>query len=187
MTEPTFDATQAVQFDLGRGTVQAYGEARSVLIPASALDEVARIDAGAAAALGRSVGAAMGGRIATRLGGIDGVRAAALEAVLSQLAGELSVAGFGVCVLERWGRALVVTIEQPAVTSDDLVAALVEAAISGATGRSVASVVLHREASAVRVLVSSSAAAERVRGWLGAGVSWPDAIARLQRNPGGDA
>src|SRR4051812_6386011 len=91
----TFDPTNAVRFDLQRGSVTASGE-RHVLLSHVALDDFVLI-AGpeAAAAVGRTIGTSFGKRVASRLGGASGVAASSLETVVAHLGGELSLAGLG--------------------------------------------------------------------------------------------
>jgi hypothetical protein len=175
-----FDASRAVEFDVARGAVQTSGD-RVVLLPAAAFDAALRdLEPTRVGALARAVGAACGARVAARLGGVERVRGAEVEVALAHLAGELAVAGIGVVRLERWGRALVVAIANPAVSDGAALAAIVEGALSAASGRAASCAVIAREEGLARVLVGSASAIERAVAWLAEGVPWSDVLARLQ-------
>jgi len=177
MSAASFNATQSVRFDLIHGAVRAgTSDDRLLLVPLAALVDLANAAPPAAAeALGRALGAAIGARAAARIGDATGT---SLEGFVTQLAGEAALAGAGVLSVERWGRALVVVLEDSPLPGG-LVAALVGAALDAASGRKVATALLSREAHAARVLVSSDSAVRRVRDWMAAGASWGDAIAKL--------
>jgi hypothetical protein len=177
----SFDPTRAVRFELSKGSIFTAGE-RVVLLPAAALEEIVKAGGETAgAAVGLMVGAACGRRVAARLGGVAQVNAAALEAIIYELNGEISLTGLGSLSLERWGRAMVLVIEGAAASSDRMVSATIEGALHAATGRDVGCVALSRgEDEKVRVLVTNRPNADRVREWLAGGVTWGDALARLQ-------
>jgi hypothetical protein len=178
----SFDPARAVDFDLARGTVQGSSGHRVVLVPNAVLDEMIRLlPAPDAARVARAIGVACGARVAERLGGVDEVRAADIELVTGHLAGELAVAGVGAMRLERWGRALVVVLANPAIGNGAALASIVEGALGEATGREVACAVIAREDGSARVLVANKAGIERAVGWLAEGVPWGDVLARLQR------
>ncbi|HEY2511141.1 MAG TPA: hypothetical protein VGI39_09805 [Polyangiaceae bacterium] len=181
-----FDPTHAVRFDLPRGSVIAGGEERHVLLPCSALDDLVLI-AGpdAAAAVGRALGTSIGKRMAVRLGGPRGLRGSTLEEVVSHMAGELAVIGLGAASMERWGRALVVAIERPAVSDLSFLAAIVEGMLEGAASASVRTTPLGREGALVRILVAGDAAVTRARRMLDEGRAWGEVLARLQPKGGG--
>jgi len=67
---------------------------------------------------------------------------------------------------------------------DELLAGILEGALQRGFGRTVSVVPLERDDSLVRLLIVSSTAAERVRTWLASGVSWSDALARLNSTGG---
>jgi hypothetical protein len=200
------DLTSSVQFDLGRGTVKmgaraqdatdvhggpvhhAELEERAVLLPEDVLaDLVAAAGPEVGAVAGRQVGASMGKRLADRLGGPAAVRAGSLEDVVSALASEVSVSGFGTVHLERWGRALVLVIEHAPRIDGGFVSAMLQGAIEAAvtnitttaSEQQVRCTLLSAEERVLRVLVANGRAVERVRTWLAEGVSWGDALARL--------
>ena len=178
----TFDATNAVLFDLRNGSVSAPcgGDQRLLLVPAEAIDEVVRTGGAAAGvAVGLILGAACGRRAASRLGGSSAVTAAPLEAVITQLGGELSMAGLGALSIERWGRAMVLVLDRAAIVDDGVTAAVLQGALVAATGRPLGCTALGRDGSTVRVLVASSKGVERARVLLGQGLTWGDVLARL--------
>jgi hypothetical protein len=168
-----------VRFDLSTGQVQTGEGERLIVIPLSALDELAQT-AGvpAASRFARGIGVAIGRRLAGRLGSIDGIRAASLEAFVSGLALEVALAGWGSLSVERWGRAMVVVVDHAPVKEPGIVSALVEGAIEAAAGREAHGVALAGTGPA-RVLVASEKTAARARLWTAEGVSGTDVIARL--------
>jgi hypothetical protein len=177
MSAPSFKSAQAVRFDLPHGAVRAAsGDDRFVLVPTAALVELARTaPAEAVATLGRGIGAGVGRRAAARIGE---TKASTLEEFITQLAGEAALAGVGVWSIERWGRALVVVVtEGPA--GGPMLAAIVGSAVEAASGRTVSSTLLSSDDGVARVLIASDRAVDRVRQWIGSGVSWGDAIAKL--------
>jgi hypothetical protein len=177
----SFDPRARVRFDLLKGSVSTAGE-RVVLLPVAALEEVVKAGGETAGtAVGLMFGTSCGRRVAARLGGVAQVNAAALEAIIYELNGEISLSGLGSLSLERWGKAMVLVVEGAAASSDRLISATIEGALLTATGRDVGCVALSRdEAERVRVLVTSRSNADRVREWLAGGIPWGDALARLQ-------
>jgi hypothetical protein len=195
MNHVPFDPSKAVTFDLARGLVQQGGAPSGLIVPAEALAALAHA-AGpeASTAFGRAVGEAIGRRVASRLAAADGVRAAGVGAVVEHLGGELAMTGLGSLGLERWGRALVLVIDQSPLGSagDALLESVLAGAISAAAGEQSSVTELAREGGRVRFLVTSRAGADKVRAWLDEGVSWGDALVRLHApssatTPRGDA
>ena len=179
MATPTFDPKHAVVFDLARGATEDASKARLLLVPANVLSELVHGAEAQAKRLGQSIGKACGTRVAARLGGGDSVRRASIEAVVTELAGELSVAGVGLVSLERWGKALVVAVENTSVDDDVLLASIVDGAMSAAVGRAVSGVTLVRQHGTARVLIGSESTCKRVRELLVGGTAWGDILARL--------
>lgn len=180
MTAPSFDSAGAVRFDLPRGTVRTAAEdERLLLVPSQALDGLAKSMHGGDAleAFGRALGAAVGRRAAARL---TNVATASIEEFVTQLAGEAALAGTGLIEIERWGRALVVILGEPALPGA-LVAPFIGGAVQAASGRAVQAVLLSGDDRAARVLITSEQGAVRVRGWVASGCSWGEALARLNR------
>jgi hypothetical protein len=177
MAAASFNPTQSVRFDLAQGAVSAgAGDDRVLLVPLAALMDLAlAAPTPAVEALGRALGSAIGRRAALRIGNAKG---SSLEDFVTQLAGEAALTGIGVLSVERWGRALVVVLEDSPLLGS-LVAPLVGAALEAASGRKVASTLLSRNEHSAHVLVSSESAVGRVREWMESGVAWGDALTRL--------
>ena len=180
MSEPAFDPNGAVRFDLKSGTASDGRGARLVLVPASALAAVEQQAPGALAALASAVGEGCGERVAARLGGEEGVRAATLELVVAHLAGELAIAGLGAIQLERWGRAMVLVVDGPAVESDAFVSSVLSGALAAATGRNVAIAALGSDGSRARYFVGAERTVDRVRAQVTEGAPWADVLRALQ-------
>jgi hypothetical protein len=176
MAASSFEATGAVQFDLSHGAVRAGREREPVLlVPCSALDELALTAPAEAEVLGRALGTAIGKRAAGRL---PEPGAASIESFVTQLAGECALAGVGVLSVERWGRALVVVIQESPLAGQ-LLAPLVAAALEAALGKAVSVGLLARDAKTARVLVASERAVAQALEAIAAGTSWGDALAKL--------
>jgi hypothetical protein len=182
MAQLPFDPSQAVTFDFAHGRVQLDEAPACVLVPASSLVELA-LAAGAEgrAILARSVGLPIGRRVARRLSGGEGPLGATVETMVEHLGGEFALVGLGSLSVERWGRALLFVFDHSPLDAegDELLAALLDAALEGATGRAARCVPLMREGVRVRMLVANGRAAERARAWLGEGVGWGEVLARL--------
>ena len=151
-----------------------------MLIAADALVDLCRAAGDEAVSdFGRRLGTALGRRLAERLG--DGASSASMEVVLDHLGGELAVMGLGSLGLERWGRALVLTIDgcPLGASGDRLVGAVLEGALEAMTAREVAIESLERDEQRARMLVASPAAAAKARAWLIGGLGWPDVLAKL--------
>jgi len=193
MSEPRFDPSNAITFDLARGIVQLEGAPLRVLVPADALALLCRTAGpGPIAAFGRSIGEAMGRRVASRLarsapnaGAAQdhgaAVRGASLEAVVEHLGGEIALAGLGSLGLERWGRAMVMLIDQSPLGADGdgVLETMLEGAIEAATGKKVRARCLVRDGVRARYLIGSERATYRVRAWLMQGVAWGEVLTRL--------
>jgi hypothetical protein len=181
-----FDPTHSVRFDLPRGSVVAGGDERHVLLPCSALDDLV-LTAGteAAATVGRTLGAAIGEQVAERFGGIAALREAPIAQVVREMAGELATRGLGVASVERWGRALVVAVERPAVADLQFLAAIIEGMLAGASDAKVSCAPLGRDGGAVRILVGAERTIARARAMLDVGTPWGDVLVRLQKKGAG--
>ncbi len=185
--DAVFDPARAVRFDLAKGVVLSSSDERIALVPVAALDALTRsAPPSVLATLGRAIGSAMGQRVADRFGGTDGVRAASHAVALSHLAGEIAVAGYGVASVERWGRAMLIVVERPALSSDRLVAAIVSGALEAASGRPLTCEPLGRERGALRLLVAREATARRARLSVAAGHTWSEVLTRIQNPAGGE-
>lgn len=182
MPDLRFDPSQAVTFDLQHGLVHLEGAPSRLLVPADALVGLAKAaGADAAATFGRALGEAMGRRVASRLAAGDGVRAASIEAVIEHLGGELALAGLGSLGLERWGRALVLVVDQSPLGADGdgVLAGALAGALEAAAGASVRALLLARDGVRARFLIGGSVGVDKVRAWLAEGVPWGEALVRL--------
>lgn len=178
------DLSNAVRFDLASGTVHLSDNEQALLVPASVLASLLKSAAAdARGQIGRDLGTHIGRAMSKRAGGEKSLLDGGLEAAATALAAELALSGLGTCVLERWGRALVVQVTGSPIEASDFIACVVEGALTIATGRSLACTTLS-DAGGVRVLVASERGALRVRGWIEQGVSWSDALVRLQAGGG---
>jgi hypothetical protein len=185
MAQGRHDPLNSVAFDLRRGAIELGGGGQ-VLVPADALLALSQsADAEVAREFGSRIGTEIGRRVSERLG--DGA-GASVETVLEALAGEVSVLGLGLLGLERWGRALVLTVRNSpfGVAGDALLVSVLEAVIQRAFGRDAGVVRLAHEDAVARFLVTSRASAELVRVWLSSGATWSESLARLQAAPAGD-
>ncbi|MFT3774501.1 MAG: hypothetical protein QM820_54785 [Minicystis sp.] len=181
MSDLRFDPSKAVTFDLAHGLVHLEGAPSRLLVPADALAPlIEAAGPAAAAAFGRSIGEAMGRRVASRLHA-EGVGAAAVDVVVEHLGGELALTGLGSLGLERWGRALVLVVDQSPLGAggDALLEAALAGAVETAAGRSVRALLLGRDGVRARFFVGGEAGTEKVKGWLAQGISWGDALVRL--------
>lgn len=166
----SFDPTHAVRFDLPNGSVRAGGESgeRVLLVPTNALDDlVLSAPPEAVEALGRALGAAIGRRAALHVS----VNDAPIDVFVTQLAGEAAIAGVGALSIERWGRALVVVVEDSPLVGT-LLAPLVASAVEAASGRRVSCALLSRDEHAARVLLASDRGVAQVRKWIASGIPW---------------
>ena len=103
---------------------------------------------------------------------------ATLGALIEHLGGELALLGLGSLGVERWGNALVLTLDHGAL-GDPIASAILASALDAATGRSVQAVPLAKDGTRARFLVTGEAGAEKAKAWLAEGVSWGDVLVRL--------
>jgi hypothetical protein len=177
MAEPGFDPSQSVKFDVARGAVELDGGACLLVPPAALLALCQGAGDEAKRDFGRTLGTELGRRVASRYRAVDG----SIESWLDHLGGSLALVGLGSLGVERWGRALVLTLRGSPLGRDGdvLVAAVLEGALQRALARDTAIVPLAREDDEVRLLVVNPGAASKVRGWLAEGVAWGEVLARL--------
>lgn len=179
-----FDPTAAVRFDLARGQIAVPNSGERVLIPADALLTLCdAADAEARKDFARRLGTEAGRRTAERLGSSD---AASAEAVVEHLGGDLALMGLGSLELERWGKALVLSVHGSpfGARGDALLAAALEGAIQRAFARDVGVARLARDDARVRFLVTSRTGAERVQSAIESGRAWAEVIAELDSKTG---
>jgi hypothetical protein len=177
-----FNPSGSVSFDLVRGRVDFGGD--HVLVAADALTDLCRAAGDEAVAdFGRRLGTAIGRRVEERLSGA--AQSATMEDVLEHLGGELALLGFGSLGLERWGRALVLTVDGGPFGQqlDRLLGAILEGALQRGFGRDCRAAKLMRDDRRVRFLIANPASAGKVSDWIGSGVSYGDALTRLQGAP----
>jgi hypothetical protein len=181
MAVAEFNPSGAVNFDLSAGRVQLDKASARILVPADTLLEVCQAAGDEALrAFGRRLGAEAGRRVAERLS--DAVATVTADIVVDHLGGDLALVGLGSLGLERWGAALVVTLHNgpfgPAGV--DLLEAVVEGALQRVFSRDVAAIALDPSGDPLRLLVASPNTGMKVRSWLNEGVSWGDALRKLQ-------
>ncbi len=187
-----FDPSEAVTFDLQFGHIHLDGAPSRVMVPADALVALcAAAGEEETAAFGHAVGEAVGRRVGVRLAGgtakrHEAVRAADLQAIVSQLGGELAVLGVGSLSAERWGKALVLVVDQSPLGEggDNLLAQVLESALLALVDTPARVVRLQRDGVRVRFLVVSAAAAGGVRERLAAGESWGAIVAAMHGGAG---
>jgi hypothetical protein len=177
MAGPAFDPNGSVRFDLKTGAAADGKGQRLVLVPSASIES---LDPVAQERLGTDLGRACGARAASRLGGEGGVRNAALETVVSHLAGELAVAGLGVVHVERWGRAMIVVVTNPSVATDAFLGAALAGALGALSGRDVSTASVGRDRGTVRFFVGSVDTAERARSLVAQGKGHAEIVAALQ-------
>jgi hypothetical protein len=177
---------EPLKFDLATGQVRTAAGEQLLVIPLSSLEEIASTGgANAASRVARGLGVAIGRRVVRGLGSTEGVRKASLEALVTSLAFEVAVAGWGSLTLERWGKALVLALDHAPVADLAIVTALLEGALETLAGREVHGVALPTEGGAIRVLVASEKTAAKARAWSLEGVLVGEVIARLHAQSDG--
>jgi hypothetical protein len=180
MAQGELDSFQGVRFDLGRGLVSVDGASYRVLVPSDLLGELlGQSGSDTARDFGRRIGTEMGRRVSSRLG--DKTKQATVEGMLGELGAELALTGLGSLGAERWGRALVMTVQDSPLgpRGDGLLGSVLEGAIQRAFGRDVSVVSLGRSENTVRLLLVSPKTAVRVEQWLASGTPWTEALSRL--------
>ncbi len=185
MAEPQFDPAGMLQIDLGRGVVQLRGASPRLVVPSEVLVGLCK-EAGPDALVdfGRRWGTELGARVAERLG-IE-ASSSSVEAWLAHLGGEWALAGLGSLAFERWGKVLVVCVEDSPLgpEGDPLGEAVIAGALQRSASRDLGVVGLGRSDSTARFAVLAPAAADTVRRWFADGVSWGDAVMRLHAGQG---
>lgn len=174
-----FDPGSAVTFDLGRGAASDARGARVVFLPSASLEAIESSHPDALVRIGEELGRACGARASARLGGSSGVLGASLETVITQLAGELALAGIGAVQIERWGRALVLVVDNP-VAGDAFIGAVLAGALGVASGRDLGTACLGAEGASVRYFVGSRETGARVTSQIAAGEPFAAVLQGLQ-------
>lgn len=172
-----FDPAHAVRFELGKGRVSVGGTDARVLVPADALNHLcASAGEEKARDFGRRLGTEIGRRVAERV-----PSGASVPEMVEHLGGDLALAGLGSLGVEMWGRALVLKIEGSPLGAegDVLLSAVLEGALHRALARDAAVLPIARADGTARLVVVSTQTAAKVKAWLHSGVTWGDALARL--------
>lgn len=171
----TFSPKDAVTFDVAKGEVRTAGRDRTLLVTSDGLTGLlADAPPAARRKFGASVGKSVGATIAARAG--SGLLSGSLEGLTTELAGELSVRGFGLVSIEQWGRAIVFHLENSALTDGDFVSAVLEGALSAMTGKPV----FVTSIGSGRHLFSGEAAAARAKELVGGGSDYKGVLLKLQ-------
>jgi hypothetical protein len=180
MAETSFRVDGKLTFDVSRGTATGHGHEAMVVFPATALEALlARIPPGDGRQVLSEVGAAIGKRAADSLGGTAAVRRSPLESVVAELGAQFAAAGLGLLSIERWGRAMVLTLEHASLGGGSITA-LLEGAFCAATDSRGECVLLSEQGGAKRALFTSSRAAAQAREWVREGVAFGEVLSRLQ-------
>jgi len=177
MTDAPYDLTGAVTFDLAAGRVSVKGSQARVLVPVEqlgALCDAAGEDA--TRSFGLAIGESMGRRAIDALGG--STESVSVEAFVERLAAELALVGLGALGMERWGRAMLLSVTSSAA-HDGMLRAALEGAIATATRRTVRCVRLMEADSTRRYLVANPTTAARVDQELAAGKGWGEVLVAL--------
>jgi len=178
MTEPRFDPTNSVNFDLGRGRVEIHGEPQLLV----SLDSLVELCQSAGTSVQHAFGRAAGGQIGARVAkGLPTFSKSKPETALEHLGGVWATAGLGSLELERWGQALVLVCESVLPKElETLLSALLQGALESASGRNLDIVPLGWDGNKARLLVANATGGRRVRAWISAGVPWGEALRKLQ-------
>jgi hypothetical protein len=186
-SHPELDPESAITFDLAHGLLHLPGAPERVLVPADALVVLAAI-AGpdASERFGRTWGESMGRRVAFRFSSTEGVERTDVVTVVEHFAAEIALVGLGALGLERWGKAVVLVVDQSPLGArgDTLLAEVLAGAVEAATLRRVRTLLLARDRVRARFLVGSAAAIVKVDRWLNEGVTWGEALVRLHEATG---
>ncbi len=181
-------------FDLAEGLVRLGGEAR-ILLPTSVLLAIV----GAATTdvrrvWGQTLGTSIGHVATIRMKEEDFAAPLALvdaspEAALSEIAAAWALAGLGGLGMERWGRALVMTIDNSPLgrEGDEFLEGVLEGAIEKATRRQVHVMRLERSRTRSRFFVGNASAVAKVRAFMTDNASWTEALSKLHVASGGAA
>lgn len=182
MTAAQFDAKGTLRFDMGQGMVTHKSDARQVLLPATSLRRVLEVVGDEDRIyLGQQVGDEVGDAVKAVFGSEESVREASVEALTTALAGELGLRGFGALSLERWGRVLVVRIDNAPASSADFLASVASSAITIASGKEVAAAVIGQ--SPLRIVLGSPTGIARAQSLLASGKTYGELLAQLQESP----
>ena len=171
MPEPHLDPSGFYELDLPRGTVRTRAGERVVVMA----DHVARaLFAAAEPSAARQLGEAVATEAMRHL---DDLPDATPERVLGEAAAALGVFGWGRLGLERWGDALVATLDDLPAGVDAASEAILSGFFSRLSGREVACAAAGRG----KYLLVDPSVAPQVRAWAAEGASVPAIVERLGR------
>ncbi|MEC7521884.1 MAG: hypothetical protein VYE22_18515 [Myxococcota bacterium] len=177
MADASFDPGGYFEFDLAKGAVRARGGERVLVLSDDVLAPLisAAVEGGDLTAV-RKMGRQLGDAVLGQLGGSAGERP--IEEVLGHAAAILSLFGWGRLEMERWGDALVASLEAlPALDDDHLgVAALLGGLLSALGGTEVACVPVGRGG---RFMVVDPSVAQQIWKWARGGDDVGAIVSRL--------
>ena len=181
-----------LSFDLAEGLIRLGGEAQ-VLLPVSLLQTML----GAATddtrrAFAKALGESIGHVATIRMNEEDFAAPLALidaspEAALSELAAAWALAGLGSLGMERWGQAIVMTIDNSPLgrEGEDVLEFVLEGMLARATSRSVRALRIERTRTRQRYFIGNANAVLRLRELLLRNAPWADALASLHEHSEG--
>ncbi|MCB9595147.1 MAG: hypothetical protein H6719_20685 [Sandaracinaceae bacterium] len=177
MAAASFDPSGFFEFDLATGSVHARGTGRVLILSDSVVAPLvsAAVGNGDLTSV-RKLGRELGDCVVEQLGG--GVLDAPVETVLEAAAGVLSLMGWGRLQIDRWGEALVASLEQiPHLDDDHLgVAALLGGLMSRLADREIACVPVSAEG---HFLLVEPSVAQKVWKWSRSGDDIAAIVGRL--------
>jgi hypothetical protein len=173
----SFDPGGYYAFDLARGAVHTRHGERVLVLSADVIGPLVSNaakhgDLTAVRALGKHIG-----EDAARSLGRE-AKLCTPETVLTHASGVLALLGWGALTLERWGKALVLTLSgAPLLDGDRLgLAALLGGMLTSLGGRDVACVPV---AAGAHFVIVHPSIAETIWGWAKEGADLPQIVARL--------
>lgn len=184
MEEPRFDPGGFFEFDLANGTVKTREGARIVMFSEAVVGPLvsAAVRAGDVTAI-RSLGHDIGKHARASL---QTATDTSIETVLGHAASSVALFGWGRMGFERWGQALIVTLQSmPQLDAHSLsVAALLGGLLTALHGEDVACVPISKTGS---FAVVHPTIAEQVWSWAQSAQDVASVVARLQRNAANEA
>ncbi|MDX2056009.1 MAG: hypothetical protein SFV15_26640 [Polyangiaceae bacterium] len=182
MTQPSFDAAGALEFDLARGSLTFDGKVAALAVPTSALDALfKRAPADIVEGFGKRLGSQAAECVRERVG--EHKLSLSLDGVTEHLGGAFALLGLGNLQMERWGKALVVNISGIPLKSAHvaIVRSALESALLHLFERTVKGVAVSQDESSVKLLVVAPDVAPKVEAWVQQGFSWGELLDKLHR------
>ncbi|MCH2108370.1 MAG: hypothetical protein MK135_03510 [Polyangiaceae bacterium] len=176
---PRFDPTRAIIYDFARGQLKDDEERPRLNLPCDLLLRLCH-DAGEEAAVNfaSELGTEMGRRILDKMG--PDAEAASLEQWVEHLGGQLALLGLGNLALERWGKALVLRVQEHPPGAAGLAAHVLMSALQRGLSRDVGFVPFAEE-TATAFLVLSPDSAEKAQEWALEGSTMSQVIENLHQ------